>query len=428
MNLTIPEIIILQSGAIVLGFVFHHFFLSKKRPDPPSREEIQQRMHAEVDMNLKYAGEMEMKEREIGKLRQRLNDAEENLKIYEIEIEERGKEMKKMKGQGASISNEEIAKLQEQLKEAVEDNNILQIEVEERIKEVKKLKAESGNAPKPSPVNIEEFNQLRKQLNEVNEDNNILQIEISELKKQLKESKAELEQSAKNVSTGTITGQSYYDQLNQTQQSLKQENERISRLLEQIDIIKEKEEKEKEILNENVALNSELSKLKDLLSDKEHEINSIQQKATLTREMTSMLDNAYTEFNVLQDKMHKLEVQVTTSRMVSMELEDIKEAHYRLTKDYEEQKMKLGAAVNEKQQYFRELTETEEKLKEANFQRQQLQKKVAYMEELTRDLQLLSENNKKLEGQIRRIGELESMLNMVEEERDELKKQVDKPS
>jgi DNA repair exonuclease SbcCD ATPase subunit len=238
-------------------------------------------------------------------------------------------------------------------------------------------------------------------LNEASEDNNILQIEISELKKQLKELKAELEQSAKNVSTGTITGQSYYDQLHQTQQSLKQENDRISRLLEQIDIIKEKEEKEKEMLSENVALNSELSKLKNLLSDKEHEINSIQQKATLTREMTSMLDNAYTEFNVLQDKMHKLEVQVTTSRMVSMELEDIKEAHYRLTKDYEEQKMKLGAAVNEKQQYFRELTETEEKLKEANFQRQQLQKKVAYMEELTRDLQLLSENNKKLEGQIR---------------------------
>jgi predicted RNase H-like nuclease (RuvC/YqgF family) len=127
----------------VLGFVFHHFFLSKKRPDPPSREEIQQRMHAEVDINLKYAGEMEMKEREIGKLRQRLNDAEENLKIYEIEIEERSKEMKRMKGQGAGaafVSNEEIAKLREQLKEAVEDNNILQIEVEERIKEVKKLK------------------------------------------------------------------------------------------------------------------------------------------------------------------------------------------------------------------------------------------------------------------------------------------------
>jgi small-conductance mechanosensitive channel len=118
--------------------------------------------------------------------------------------------------------------------------------------------------------------------------------------------------------------------------------------------------------------------------------------------MTSMLDNAYSEFNILQDKMHKLEVQVTTSRMTSMELEDLKEAHYRLNKDYEEQKLKLAVAVNEKQQYFKELTESEEKLKEANFQRQQLQKKSGYLEELSRDMAAMAEANKKLESQIRR--------------------------
>jgi len=41
---------------------------------------------------------------------------------------------------------------------------------------------------------------------------------------------------------------------------------------------------------------------------------------------------------------------------------------------------------------------------------------------------LVTEANKKLEGQIRRIGELESMLNIVEGERDELIKQINKPT
>ena len=69
--------------------------------------------------------------------------------------------------------------------------------------------------------------------------------------------------------------------------------------------------------------------------------------------------------------------------------------------------------------------ETEDKLKDANFQRQQLQKRVSYLEELNNDLQAVSDANKRLESQIKRIGELESMLNVVAEERDKLiKKQV----
>ena len=431
MNLTVPEIIILQCGAIVLGFVIHHFFISKRRPEDPSPADIQQKLTAEVDWKLKYSGEVEMKEREITKLKERLKDSEENLKIYEIEIEERSKELKKLKGQGTAISETEYILLQRELKEAQQENNILQIEVEERIKEVKKLKQQVASGTKNVVIdNADELTNLKKQLSESKEDNNIFQLEINELRKQVKELKTELEQAARAATTSsTVTsGHSYYDQLQQAQQSLRQENERISRLLEQINIIKEKEAKEKEMLDENVALNTELGNLKQLLKERESEMSAIQQKATMTREMSSMLDNAYSEFSILQDKMHKLEVQVTASRMMSMEFEDLKEGHLRLTKDYEEQKLKLNAAVNDKQQYFRELTESEEKLKEANFQRQQLQKKVTYLEELTRDLQTMAEANKKLEGQIRRIGELESMLNMVEEERDELKKQMNRPT
>ena len=251
MNLTVPEIIILQSGAVVLGFVIHHFFISKRRPEEPSPADIQQKLTAEVDWKLKYAGEVEMKDREIARLKDRLKDSEENLKIYEIEIEERSKELKKYKGQGSVVSDTEYAMIQKELSEAQEENNILQIEVEERIKEVKKLRAqlESGPKTRTGPDHSAEVASLKKQLVESRDDNNIFQIEVNELRKQVKELKAELEQATRTTSNQTSgpvqTGHSYYDQLQQAQQSLKQENERISRLLDQINIIKEKEDKEK---------------------------------------------------------------------------------------------------------------------------------------------------------------------------------------
>ncbi|MEO7982999.1 MAG: hypothetical protein ABI688_02850, partial [Bacteroidota bacterium] len=116
----------------------------------------------------------------------------------------------------------------------------------------------------------------------------------------------------------------------------------------------------------------------------------------------------------------KLESQVNASRRLNLEYEDMKENHYRISQDYEEQRKKYNAIVSENKQLLEELTETEDKLKEANFQRQQLQKKVAYLEELNNDMQAVSDANKKLEGQLKRVAELESMLNVVAEERDEL--------
>ncbi|HEY1870279.1 MAG TPA: hypothetical protein VGG71_04430, partial [Chitinophagaceae bacterium] len=61
--------------------------------------------------------------------------------------------------------------------------------------------------------------------------------------------------------------------------------------------------------------------------------------------------------------------------------------------------------------------------REVNFQRQQLQKRVNYLEELSSDLQVVADANKKLEHRLKRIGELESMLNVVSEENQILKGQ-----
>lgn len=269
-----------------------------------------------------------------------------------------------------------------------------------------------------------ELAELRKRLADTEENNDINIIEAEEMRKLNKQLKAELEVARKNAplaTTATVSDKpDYIDQLRKAQTSLLEHNEKINQLLGQIDIVKETEEKQQEILKMNEELSDQISELKFMLAQKEKEITNTRQKEQLSSEMTSMLDSAYNEFNVLQEKIQKLESQVSSSRRINLEYEDMKEGYYRITQDFEEQKRKYNAAQTENKQLLEELTETEDKLKEANFQRQQLQKRVAYLEELNNDMQAVADANKKLENQLKRIGELESMLNVVAEERDQL--------
>jgi hypothetical protein len=156
-----------------------------------------------------------------------------------------------------------------------------------------------------------------------------------------------------------------------------------------------------------------------MLAQKEKEVSTIRQKEHLTTEMTSLLDNAHLEFNALQEKIRKLESQVITSKTTNLQYEEFKEGYFKVSRDFEEQRLKYNVMASENRQIKAVLSETEEKLAESNFQRQQLQKKVAYLEGLNNDMQAVTDAQKKLEGQLQRIGELESMLNIVSEERNE---------
>jgi chromosome segregation ATPase len=259
-------------------------------------------------------------------------------------------------------------------------------------------------------------------LSEAQESNQIYKEQVDELRRQQKRTQSELESNQR----GTVTESkpNYMEQLRIAQASLMEHNEKISQLLENIELAKENEEKQKLMEEANEGLMSQIKDLKYILSEKEIEIHNIRQKENLTKEMTSMLDSAYSEFNTLQSKMQKLESQLSSSKMISLEYEDLKEAHINVLHEYEDYKAKLQAMTAENQQLTLRLNEVEDKFREANFQRQQLQKRVGYLEELNNDLQVVSDANKKLEHQLRRIGELESMLNVVSEENQFLKRQV----
>lgn len=355
--LTVPEVILLLFGAIILGISIHFFITSRKSLRAETRE-LEKSSSGKNDKNewkLRYLNDMELREKEIATLKTQLQESEENVNIYSIEADE----MRRM-------------------------NTKLEAEIEGLEKEIKRLQSE------PAPV----------------QQSNLIPVVHPQVH---------------------MDSADYLEQLQRAQQGLLEQNQKINQLLGNINVIKEKEEMQREILRDNAELSAQINNMKVELSEKEKEINTIRQKESLTKEMTSMLDSAYSEFSVLQSKIQKLESQLTASKMLNLEYEDLKEEQIRIKRDMDEQKGKVNALSSENQQLQSLLNDTEDKLREANFQRLQLQKRVTYLEELNNDFQVVSDANKKLEGQLKRIGELESMLNVVAEERDHLvRKQDDK--
>jgi chromosome segregation ATPase len=265
-----------------------------------------------------------------------------------------------------------------------------------------------------------ELSQLKMRVADAEENCTIFSIEADEMRLQNKKLLTEIELLQNRIPKGEKPD--YIEQLRLAQSSLLEHNEKISKLLGQVDFVKEAEKKQQEMLKTNDELSGQIDNLKSMLAQKEKEVSNIRQKEHLTTEMTTLLDSAHQEFNALQDKIQKLESQVIVSKTTNLQYEEIKEGYFKVSRDFEEYKLKHNVTVSENRQLKANLSETEEKLIESNFQRQQLQKKVAYLEGLNNDMQAVADAQKKLEGQLKRIGELENMLHIVSEEKNELSK------
>lgn len=270
-------------------------------------------------------------------------------------------------------------------------------------------------------VRDKELTELKKKLEEAEENVNIYSIEAEEVRALYKKAKAEAEENRRST-ISTEDTQAYVDQLRLAQQSLLEHNRRITDLLDQVDLVKENEIKRQELVHVNDELVRQMKKMKEQLVSTEEALQLAKQKQQIGGEVASMIDNAYSEFNLLQGKIQKLETQVHSSRKINLEYEDLKVEHQKVVSDLTQLRSKNENLSLDNSEMEELLQETERKLAESNLQRQQLQRKVAYLEELNNDMQIITETNKKLEGQMKRIGELESMLNVVSEERDELAK------
>ncbi len=191
-------------------------------------------------------------------------------------------------------------------------------------------------------------------------------------------------------------------------------------LLSKIATIEEGNYNQKELSQRNEELEKKIERLELEIETKEGEINRIRQQEALAQQMASRIDEVYKEFDVLQNKIASLEKQATKTNALTFELEEAKQLTEQLQKELIRKQEKLEEMISESQRLHTSLGITEDKLAEANLQRQQLQKKVQFLQDITNDMQHVSESNQKLQNELRRIGELESMLSMISEERDRL--------
>ncbi len=258
--------------------------------------------------------------------------------------------------------------------------------------------------------------QLRERLAETRENEQILTIEVEELRKEIGdlEEKVNSRPLPQIIEVAAQAKQApdaadYLSQLKSAQVNLLEHNNTVNRLVEQIESLKESESKYEALSKEKEALAAQLANAQKHLNEKENEVNQIRQQQKLSEEMNDRLGKAYTEFNILQDKLQKLQINLSTPQK-GADYEQLHESYFKLTKDFDEARQKQTGLWEENQRLSRILSDTEDKLREANFQRLQFQKKVAFLEELNNDLQQVAEHNKKLDSQLRRISEMEALL------------------
>lgn len=440
LTLSIFEIILLFFGAIILGITIHFFIASRKSLNESAEELGMTTRSPKDEWKLRYLNDMDHKEKEMLSLKERLQEAEANSNIYTMEAEEVNRQNKLLKTELENVrkqtsdSNERVAIVSSdvssegtaEVEELRKENRVLKAELEYALE----LAAEnSGTNHTIGDAAIASANAATASVSSAM--SNHSSEELEELREKVEYLEYQLENARK--STGNVAvavpqqhRPDYLEQLHQAQKGLLEHNQKITQLLGNIDIIKEKEEEQREVRRANEELYAKLDTMKEQLSDKEREIHSIKEKELLTTEMTSMLDNAYREFNTLQEKMQHMESQLTSAKKTNMELEDLKEAYAKAMRDLEEQRQKTHRFQTDMHEMQSILSDAEDNLRETSFQKQQLQKRVAYLEELNNDLQVVSDANKKLESQLRKVGELESKLNVVSAERDQLMRHMDK--
>lgn len=343
LTMGLPEIIICELGALILGFTIHFFWNSRKSfriSEPAQTNGISEN----DNWKLKYYNDMDMQERVQQQLREKLTQMQESEQILTIELEETRKEIEDLRT--------ELDATRAQLEETEQKLEVL-------------------TAPK--------------------------------------EEEAPVTETPDENQPEDYTG-NYLHQLKMAQEKMVEHNNSIHRLLEQTRLVEESEKKNQELLRQNEELNEQLRTSGQALIEKETEISHLRHHQKLSEEMGQRLDKVYEEYNTLQEKLQKLQTYLTQPYNRGTDYDELKEAYFKMGKEHDEMKLRHISLREENQRLNRILVDTEEKLKEANFQRLQFQKRSAFLEELNHDLQEISEHNKKIESQLRRVSDMESLL------------------
>ena len=380
-SLGLLEIIVFQIGAIILGVAIHFFVTSRKSmksvqstatPDDSAITEAD-------EWRLKYYEQIDHQKKWEEETRRELEDKTELQDFTNKNLTDT-KAALELRKQQENILQQQLKEAQELLEQSRHQEKFLNSKLPEALSEI--------------AVKQEQESLLNTKLGETLEELNTL----------------------KSISVqADVQPAQYLEQLATAQANLSEHNQRINHLLEHIELLKESERKHLDTKQVNDTLHAQLRDFRQALTDKESEIRQIRQQQLLIHELKDRLEKAHEEYNVLQDKMQKLESHISKPQNRIFEYDELEQGYFKLVKECDEIKLKQLAMLEENQRLSRLLADAEDKLRESNFQRQQYLRKVTFLEELNQDLQQLTGHHQKLETQMRRIGEIETMLTRKQE-------------
>ena len=96
LSLSLIEIIVLMLGAITLGITIHFFIVSRKSLRTTALDASGKMSRDLEQWKLKYFNDIELKDKELSTVRQKLEETEENNNINSIEADEMRKMNKKL--------------------------------------------------------------------------------------------------------------------------------------------------------------------------------------------------------------------------------------------------------------------------------------------------------------------------------------------
>ncbi|HEY0040130.1 MAG TPA: hypothetical protein VGB71_05670 [Flavisolibacter sp.] len=184
----------------------------------------------------------------------------------------------------------------------------------------------------------------------------------------------------------------------------------------------DREEDYKTTYEEQTETSLLAEELRQQLQRKETEVRELRQQVELNHKLQTHFEEVQKGYEELQDKVQKMESQAWQAAEIAMKIDSLEQENEQFEKTVLKKEEKIRELSVENGRLHEMLNVTEDKLSQANLQRQQLNKKVQFLEEINSDIQQMSDANRKLRSELRRVAELESMLNLITEERDALLK------
>ena len=102
LTLSVLEIVLLLFGAIVLGITIH-FFIASNKSLKATTKELKKETQVQDEWKLRYFNDIELRDKEISTVKQKLMEAEENANIYSTEAEEMNRQNRKLEAEIANL-------------------------------------------------------------------------------------------------------------------------------------------------------------------------------------------------------------------------------------------------------------------------------------------------------------------------------------